>query len=96
MSTITDDEVRRIARLARIRLTDGEVTYYREDLSRIVDYAARLDALDLDGVEPTTHALDLDSRLRADVVDQRLSTAEVLANAPETEADHFRVPKVVE
>ena len=96
MSTITDDEVRRIARLARIRLTDGEVEHYRDDLSRIVDYVARLDELDLDGVEPTTHALDLDSRLREDAVEQRLSTVDALRNAPETESDHFRVPKVVE
>ena len=84
--SITRDDVLEIARLARID----------DDLSSILDYAAKLDELDLDDVEPQTHATGLAGVLREDEVEQTLTREEALMNAPATEDGHFRVPKVVE
>lgn len=93
---ISRDQVLHIARLARIELDDDQVEHYREDLSSILDYVDKLDELDVTDVEPTTHAVALESRLRDDEVEQRLDHDDVLKNAPESESGQFRVPKVVE
>ncbi len=93
---ISREQVLHIARLARVELSDDEVERYREDLSSILDYVDKLAELDVEGVEPTTHAVALESRLREDAVEQRLSHEDVLNNAPDSEDGQFRVPKVVE
>lgn len=93
---ISREQVLHIARLARIELSEDQIEHYREDLNSILKYVDKLEELDLSGVEPTTHAVDLDSRLRDDEVEQRLNHDQVLENAPDTEAGQFRVPKVVE
>lgn len=93
---ISREEVLHIARLARIELDAQEVEHYREDLSKILDYVDKLDELDVSQVEATTHAVELESRLRDDEVEQRLDPDDVMANAPQTEAGQFRVPKAVE
>lgn len=93
---ISREQVLHIARLARIELEEGDVERYREDLSSILEYVDKLGELDLDGVEPTTHAVELAGRLREDEVEQRISRESALANAPDVETGHFRVPKVVE
>ena len=100
--SISRQEVLRIARLARIQLSDDEIDRIGEDLSSILDYVETLDELDLEGVDPQTHATvsedesDADSALREDRVEQTLTQQEALQNAPDTEDGHFRVPKVVE
>lgn len=93
---ISREQVLHIARLARVELSEAEVEHYRDDLSSILDYVDKLDELDVGEVEPTTHAVELESRLRPDEVEQRLTHDEVLQNAPDSETGHFRVPKVVE
>lgn len=90
------EEVLHIAKLARLRLTDAEVEAFGAQLSNILDYVDQLDELDTSGIEPTTHAVPLVMQLRPDVVEARLSREQVLANAPDTDDGHFRVPKVVE
>ncbi len=94
--TISREQVLHIARLARIELSDDEIERYRDDLSSILGYVDKLDELDVSDVEATTHAVALDSRLRDDEVEQRLTPEQVMQNAPDTETGHFRVPKVVE
>jgi aspartyl-tRNA(Asn)/glutamyl-tRNA(Gln) amidotransferase subunit C len=93
---LTIEEVEHIAALARLRLTDDEIARYREQLSAILDYMAKLRQLDTSAIEPTATVLPLRTVLRPDVVTPSLSSAELLANAPDAEANTFRVPPVLE
>jgi aspartyl-tRNA(Asn)/glutamyl-tRNA(Gln) amidotransferase subunit C len=93
---LTLDEVRRVARLARLALTDTEAETMRAQLEQILGYMAELDAVDVSAVEPTYHAIPLDAPLRPDVVRPGLPREEALAAAPATEAGGFAVPKVLE
>ena len=94
--TLTIDEVKHIAELARLRLTDEELEHYREQLSSILDHVARLQTLDTTGIPPTASVLPSRSVLRLDQVLPGLTTEELLRNAPKTEADQFQVPPVLE
>ena len=94
--TLTLDEVEHIAELARLRLTPEEKERYREQLSAILDYAARLQTLDTTGIPPTASVLPPHSVLRTDEPQPGLELEELLRNAPDTEADQFRVPPVLE
>ena len=92
------DEVRRIAVLARLKLSPEEEQVFRGQLSAILDYVEQLKELDVSGVEPMTHALaagDLPP-LRDDVVRPSLSPEEALANAPAREGTCFKVPRIIE
>ena len=92
--TLTLEEVEHIASLARLRLTEEEKARYREQLSAILDYMAKLNELDTSHIEPTATVLPLRTVLRPDVVRPSLTPDEWLANAPEAEAQMFRVPPV--
>lgn len=96
MSRITPDEVRHVARLAQLELTDAELASIRHDLDAILDYVDQLTELDVDDVEPTTHAVPLHLTLRADDVVKTLTRDEVLQNAPAAQDGLFQVPRVVE
>ncbi|MFU8803605.1 MAG: Asp-tRNA(Asn)/Glu-tRNA(Gln) amidotransferase subunit GatC [Bradymonadaceae bacterium] len=93
---ISREQVLHIARLARIRLDEDKIDAHRNDLNSILQYVDKLAEVDTDGVEPTTHAVPLGTSLREDVVEERLSHEDIVANAPAVEGGHFRVPKVVE
>ncbi|MDP7598342.1 MAG: Asp-tRNA(Asn)/Glu-tRNA(Gln) amidotransferase subunit GatC [Acidimicrobiales bacterium] len=100
---ITRDDVAYVARLARLNLTDSELDGFTGQLADVLDHAADIEALDLDGVAPTSHPLPLSNVLRADVpsvgpadeADHRLFCDEVLAAAPASEESRFRVPPVL-
>ena len=88
--------VRRIARLARIRLDDAEVPQLQAELNGILGWIEQLSAIDVTDVEPLTGAAQMALKMRADdVTDGNIRDA-VLANAPERAGDYFAVPKVVE
>lgn len=89
-------QVEHIAELARLKLTDAELNRYCEQLSAILDYAARLQELDTAGIPPTSSLLPACSGLRPDEVRPGLSLEELMSNAPESEKDQFRVPPVLE
>jgi aspartyl-tRNA(Asn)/glutamyl-tRNA(Gln) amidotransferase subunit C len=93
---LTLEEVEHIAELARLSLTDEERNRYRIQLSAILDYAARLQELDTEGIPPTSSVLPPSSRLRKDEVRPGLKIDELLGNAPEVEKNQFRVPPVLE
>ena len=94
--SVTPEEVRHIAKLARLRLSGDEQEVMAEQLSSILDYIEQLNELDVTGVEPMSHVLDLVNATRDDVVDQRVSHEEALKNAPSADSDYFRVPRVIE
>ena len=90
------DQVKRIAHLARIAVTDAEAEAVRGDLSRIFDLIEAMNAVDTDGIEPMAHARDLTVRLRADEVRERDRHEAFQAVAPQVEAGLYLVPKVIE
>ena len=90
------DDVRKVARLARLTFSPEEEQRLAEELTRILDYVASLDQLDTEGVPPTAHVLPLSNVFREDVPRPSLSQEEALANAPSSGHGHFRVPKVIE
>jgi aspartyl-tRNA(Asn)/glutamyl-tRNA(Gln) amidotransferase subunit C len=93
---LTNEEVEHIAYLARLRLTQEEVGLYREQLSAILEYAGRLQAVDTQAISPTSSVLALKSILRPDEPRKGLTIEEVLRNAPQVDQERFRVPPVLE
>ena len=94
--TIDRATVDHVARLARLALSDEERDRMSAELTVILEHAEKIQELDLDGVEPTAHAVALENVLRVDEVTPSLSPEEALANAPEAEDGRFRVPRIVE
>ena len=92
---ISTDDVAHVARLARLELRPDELESFTAQLGAVLDHAADLDSLDLDGVEPTAHPLPLSNALRPDEIGPTLDPDEVLAAAPAVEAGQFRVPPVL-
>jgi aspartyl-tRNA(Asn)/glutamyl-tRNA(Gln) amidotransferase subunit C len=90
--TLTRDEVLHVARLARLALTDDEVERFREQLSAILEAVGTVAELELGGVEPTSHPLDVVNVWAEDEPRPSLSVEEALTNAPEPEDGFFRVP----
>ena len=88
--------VRRIARLARIRVTDDQVAPLQAQLNGILGWIDQLNEVDVDGIAPLNGAMDMALRLRADTVTDGGMAEQVLANAPERAGAFFTVPKVVE
>jgi len=90
---LTAAEVERIARLARLDLADDEATRYAEQLSAVLDYAAELEGVDVDGIPPTASVLPIRSVMRAgDTPGAPLPRVSVLANAPRSDGASFEVP----
>jgi aspartyl-tRNA(Asn)/glutamyl-tRNA(Gln) amidotransferase subunit C len=91
---ITRADVLHVARLARLELGDAEVERMREQLSAILEAVGKVAELDLEGVEPTAHPLDLVNVLADDVPLPSLARQDALANAPDPEDGFFGVPAV--
>lgn len=89
---VTRDEVARVAGLAKLALSDDETEALRQELSRILEYVEKLRELDLAGVDPSSRALAAEGAARDDGVGAMLDRDEALANAPDTDGRHFRVP----
>ena len=85
-----------VARLARLDLTEEERERMRVELGQILDHAEKIQALDLDKVEPTSHSVSIRNAMRPDEVRPSLPPEEVLANAPEVEDGRIRVPRIIE
>ncbi len=99
--SLTSEQVRWVAHLARLELTDAELETMTRQLSSIVDYVAQLQEVNTDGVEPLAHALAVHNVFRDDEVRPSLPADEVLANAPDRRTDargeqFYGVPAVLE
>ena len=89
---IDREQVLHVARLARLQLSEDEVTRMTGELSAILDHIEKISELDLDGVPPTTHVVDVRNALREDVPRPSLPRDVALANAPAVDDDGFSVP----
>ena len=94
--SVSIDDVKYIAKLARLRLEPEEEAAMVKDMNAILDYMETLNSLDTTDVEPMSHVLDLTNQFRPDQVVQRITHEEALKNAPDADSDYFRVPKVIE
>lgn len=88
--------VRRIARLARIKLDDADVPQMQDELNAILSFVEQLNEVDVEGVQPMTSVTPMAMKMRQDIVTDGGDVASVLANAPVSEDGFFVVPKVVE
>ena len=93
---LTRAEVRRVAVLARLRLTDDEEAEFTEQLDHILGYMDKLNQLDSANVEPFSHASVATNAFREDKVTNQPNTDALLANAPDRDATFFKVPKILE
>jgi aspartyl-tRNA(Asn)/glutamyl-tRNA(Gln) amidotransferase subunit C len=89
---IDREQVLHVARLARLELSEDEVSRMTGELSAILDHIEKISALDLDGVPPTSHVVDVPNALRPDVPRPCLPREVALANAPAVDDDGFSVP----
>ena len=89
---IDRDQVLYVAKLARLKLTDDEVERMTGELSKILEHVERMEALNLDGVEPTSHVVALENVVGEDVPRDSLPRERALEGAPDGARDGFRVP----
>jgi len=93
---LSREEVLHIAHLARVALTENEITRMSEQLSNLLEHFEVLQKVDTEGVPPTAQSVSLQSVMRDDIVSPSLSADDILANAPRREGDCFRVKPVLE
>ena len=93
--SLTRQEVEKIAHLARLALTEEQITEYQEQLSAVLDYAEMLNELDLTDVVPTAHAVARHNVFRQDNVEPSLPLEEVLGNAEQHKQDQFFIQSVL-
>jgi aspartyl-tRNA(Asn)/glutamyl-tRNA(Gln) amidotransferase subunit C len=94
--SLSSRDVEKIALLARLELTDDEKALYQEQLSAILDYAHRLNQLDIADVPPTASAVDLQNVMREDVIEPGLSLEDALYNTIEEALDQFKIQAVLD
>lgn len=92
---ITPQQVRHVAKLARLALTEPELARLGTQLESILGYVAKIEQANVTGVEPMAHAINLTNVFREDEVQPSLPLDKVLQNAPETDGPFFKVPKII-
>ena len=95
MSLDTDD-IKAIAKLARLKIDDADVSSYATNLSNILDLVEQMNAVDTEGVVPMSHPLDVAQRLREDIVTESNQRDELQRNAPAVQDGLYLVPRVIE
>ena len=93
---LSAEDVQKVARLSRLKLSDADVAKFSRQLGDILGYIQQLDAVPTDGVEPMAHALPVQNVLREDVERPSLPRAEALQNAPRADGKFFLVPQILE
>lgn len=96
MAQLSREDVLKLARLARLQLTDEEVEAFRKELSEVLNYVAQLDDVDVAGLEPTAQVTGLKNVMRDDtVIDYGVSPHELLRLAPRTQDGHIKVKRMI-
>ena len=93
---IDQTQVRKVAKLARLDLSEAEVSEFSSQLSAILAYVEKMNKLDTENVEPLAHCLPISNCFREDVIKESLGTEKTLANAPQHDGDFFKVPKILD
>ncbi|CAI8989119.1 Asp-tRNA(Asn)/Glu-tRNA(Gln) amidotransferase subunit GatC [Priestia megaterium] len=96
MSRISVDQVKHVANLARLAVTDDEAELFTKQLDAIITYAEQLDELDNTNVKPTSHVLDMKNVMREDKPAKGLPIEDVVKNAPDHKDGYIRVPTILE
>jgi aspartyl-tRNA(Asn)/glutamyl-tRNA(Gln) amidotransferase subunit C len=94
--SIRPEDARHIALLARLALTPEEEAAFAAQLDHILEHFEKLKEIDTSGIEPTAHVVQMDTPFRDDVVTNEPQVEALLANAPERDGRHFKVPKIIE
>lgn len=89
------EQVNHVARLARLKLSDGDAAAMTEQLGKVLDYITVLNEVDTDGVEPMVHAIEVRNAFRADEVTDSIDREQALQNAPATDGGCFLVPDIL-
>jgi aspartyl-tRNA(Asn)/glutamyl-tRNA(Gln) amidotransferase subunit C len=92
---VSVDDVRKVAKLARLAIPEEKLPDFTKKFEAILEYVDTLSEVNVDGVEPTSHAIRMSNVLREDVVKPGLPLDKVLQNAPESDGPFFKVPKVI-
>ena len=93
--SISSDEVKHVAYLARLRLTSEELVTFTDQLRAVLDHAKDVEALELDDVEPMSHPLPIENTMRKDIPNPMLKPSDFLPLAPAVEGGRFLVPKIL-
>ncbi len=93
--SVTNDEVKHIAKLAKLEFNDEEIIKYRDDLNKILEYVDKLNELDTENIEPLSHPIEGFNVFREDELGESVDTEDALKNAPESTSKYFKVPKVI-
>lgn len=96
MSRISVDQVKHVAHLARLAITEEEASKFTKQLDDIISFAEQLNELDTENVEPMAHALEVRNVMREDRAQQGLQREEVLKNAPDHQDGQIKVPGIME
>lgn len=92
---ITPEDIKKLSRLAKIQVSEDEQKVLSKELSTILNYANEVNELNLDGIQPTSHAVSVESVFREDKSKESQVSKNVLERAPDSHNDFFRVPKVI-
>lgn len=93
---LSRDQVKHVAHLARVGITEEDIERFSHQLSDVLDYFERLDRVDIEGVPPTSHTLPLHNVMREDETEPSYDVDDILANAPNQEERRFRVRAILE
>ena len=93
---IDAEQVRKVAKLARLALTEAEIEEFTGQLGAILGYVEKMNELDTAQVEPLAHCLPISNVLRPDEIHESLGTEKTLSNAPDSDGPFFKVPKILE
>ena len=93
---LSRDEVARVALLARLKLSEDELTEVNAQMSKVLEYIAVLDEVDTADVEPMVHAIEVANVFRPDVVSDSLPREDALSNAPKTDGQYYLVPAILD
>ena len=93
---LTREDVEKVAGLARLKLTDEEISEMTDKLGQVISYVAVLDEVDVSNVEPMAHVAEVANVFREDGVRESLPREAALANAPKSDGKYFLVPQILE
>ena len=93
---ITVDEVKHIAKLSKLNISDDQLDYYAEEMDKILEYFKIISKVDTSNIEPLTHITENENITREDVTDKSIENKEVIKNCPDSFGQYIKVPKVLD